>query len=141
MTEANTKDAVATKSGRMRSASGRNRGVHPEALDGVESTLRDRILGAIWVLTKGVFRTTTLAEVKEHVRDLAAADVERAVVVLNLEGEIELKTAGEHTRIRLRPVLFGSLMGPLREGVEKVIGQVRGFASRSKKKAEKLASA
>ncbi len=140
MNDSNTKDAVATKSGRMRSASGRHRAARSEALDGVESTLRDRILGAVWVLTKGVFKTTTLAEMKEHLSDLPAVEVERAVVVLNLEGEIELWTAGEHTRMRLRPALVGSLFGSVREGVETVVGQLRALAFKAKKK-EKPASA
>jgi len=63
----------------------------------VPGSLRDRLVGAIWILARTTTRTVSLTDIRARLVDVNRYDVDRALVALSLDGEIHLGRSGEGT--------------------------------------------
>lgn len=95
-----------SKSGRTRVVATRSSGRLKAAklADDVTLALKERILGALWLMTRGAWTSATLASVRAHLEDVSAADLERAICALVLDGRVELRETSEGTLLRMRAV-------------------------------------
>jgi hypothetical protein len=71
--------------------------------ESVPCSLKDRVRGAIWTAARGPFRFAEVSEVKSRLSDVPASDVERALVALTLQGDVELGRGHEQGWVRLSP--------------------------------------
>src|SRR5436305_1237397 len=83
---------VATKSsGRTRALGTKSSGRLKAAklAEDIAPALKERILGALWLETKGGREHVALDEVREHLSDVTAADLERALCALVLDRKLD----------------------------------------------------
>src|SRR2546421_10091733 len=89
MSETTTKSSARARtlgtksSARMKAVNGNTIG------DDVPRPLRERVLGALWLLARGTHAATDLATLRGQLADVSPSEVERAVVAMALEGTLE----------------------------------------------------
>lgn len=79
----------------------------------VPCTLKDRVLGAICAVARGPVRIASIPEVRARLGDVTPVELERAIVALALQGEIDLGRGAEQGWVRLSPLARTTTMGAL----------------------------
>jgi hypothetical protein len=73
------------------------------ATEYVPSQVKDRVLGAIWAVARGPMRLVHLNEVRGRIDDISPIELDRAIVALALQGEVDIGRGIEQGWVRLWP--------------------------------------
>jgi hypothetical protein len=77
------------------------------AAEAVPCYVKDRVLGAIYSAARGPMRFAPIHELRERVGDLGRIELDRALVTLALQGDIELGRGMEQGWVRIAPYAYG----------------------------------
>jgi hypothetical protein len=77
-------------------------------LDEATTTIRDRILGALYAITRGTNRPVNLSEVRERLTDVNGSEFDRVISWLDREGTLVLDRGADTTYVKLTSPTFVS---------------------------------
>jgi Protein of unknown function (DUF2934) len=72
-----------------------------KAMDEGTCSIKDRVLGAMWAVTRGTARPVNMAELRERLHDLAPGDFERTINTLDRDGVLVLDRGGDATYAKM----------------------------------------
>jgi hypothetical protein len=85
------------------------------ATESVPSQVKDRVLGAVWAVARGPMRLVHLNEVRGRIDDISQTELDRAIVALALQGEVDIGRGIEQGWVRLWPT-SRTMQGTMADG-------------------------